>query len=67
MAYKPWEIQENLWKEKCKWGKSQNKVFLVDHLSQRIGKSWLDILRDLELAEQSGMLHTKVDGSVEIK
>lgn len=67
MAYKPWEMQENLWKEKCKWGANQNKAFLVDHLSQRTGKSWLDTLRDLELAERSGMLRTKPDGSVDIK
>ncbi len=66
MAYKPWEVQENLWKEKCEWGKTQDKAFLVDHLSQRTGKSWLDTLQDLELAEQSGMLHTNEDGSVEI-
>jgi hypothetical protein len=67
MAYKPWEVQENLWKEKCEWGTQQNKAFLVDHLSKRTGKSWLDTLRDLDFAEQSGMLNTNDDGSVEIK
>jgi hypothetical protein len=67
MEYKPWEVQKNLWKEKCKWGSSQNKVFLVHHMAQRTGKSIPDTLRDLELAEKSGMLHTKDDGSVEIK
>ena len=67
MAYKPWEVQENLWKEKCKWGNSQNKAFLVDHMARRTGKSIFETLRDLDLAEQSGMLCTKDDGSVEIK
>ena len=67
MAYKPWEVQENLWKEKCKWGSSQNKAFLVGRMAQRTGKSIVDTLRDLELAEQSGMLRTRADGSVEIK
>ena len=66
MAYKPWEVQENLWKEKCSWGKHQNKALLVDHMAQRTGKSIIETLRDLELAEQSGMLHTREDGSVEI-
>lgn len=67
MAYKPWEVQENLWKEKCEWGNSQNKALLVSRMSQRSGKSIIETLRDLELAEQSGMLSTKADGSVEIK
>lgn len=67
MAYKPWEVQDALWREKCKWGKTQNKTFLVDNLSRRTGKSWLDTLRDLDLAEKSGLLHTNEDGSVEIK
>ena len=67
MAYKPWEVQEDLWKEKCKWGNSQDKSFLVHHMAQRTGKSIIETLRDLELAEQSGMLHSKDDGSVEIK
>lgn len=67
MAYKPWEVQENLWKEKCKWGNCQNKVFLARNMSQRTGKSFLDTLRDLYLAEKSGMIHTNEDGSVEIK
>ena len=51
MAYKPWEVQENLWREKCEWGKSQNKAFLVDHMARRTGKSVLETLRDLDLAE----------------
>ena len=67
MAYKPWEVQEDLWKEKCKWGNNQGKAFLVHHMAQRTGKSIIETLRDLELAEQSGMLRTKADGSVEIK
>ena len=67
MAYKPWEVQENLWREKCEWGKSQNKAFLVDHMARRTGKSVIETLRDLDLAEQSGMLRTNKDGSVEIK
>ena len=67
MAYKPGEVQENLWKEKCEWGNSQNKALLVSRMSQRSGKSIIETLRDLELAEQSGMLRTKADGSVEIK
>ena len=67
MTYKPWEVQENLWKEKCEWGRSQNKAFLVDHMARRTGKSIFDTLRDLDFAEQSGMLHTYDDGSVEIK
>ena len=67
MSYKPWEVQENLWKEKCKWGDHQDRAFLVNHLSERTGKSILDTLQDLELAEQSGMLHTNDDGSVGIK
>ena len=67
MAYKPWEVQENLWKEKCEWGNSQNKALLVSRMSQRSGKSIIETLRDLELAEQSGMLRTKADVSVEIK
>lgn len=66
MAYKPWEVQENLWKEKCEWGNSQNKALLVSRMFQRSGKSIIETLRDLELAEQSGMLRTKADGSVEI-
>ena len=67
MAYKPWEVQENLWKEKCIWGKRQNKAFLVNHLAKRSGKSILETLRDLQIAEQSGMIHTNEDGSVDIK
>lgn len=67
MAYKPWEVQENLWKEKCSWGNSQNKIFLAHNMAQRTGKSVLDTLRDLDLAEQSGMIHTNDDGSVEIR
>lgn len=66
MAYKPWEVQENLWKEKCEWGNSQNKALLVSRMSQRSGKSIIETLRELELAEQAGMLRTKADGSVEI-
>ena len=67
MAYKPWEVQENLWKEKCKWGNCQNKAFLVGRMAQRTGKSIMETLRDLDLAERSGMLHTKPDGTVEIE
>ena len=67
MAYKPWEVQENLWKEKCSWGNSQNKFFLARNMAERTGKSVLDTLRDLELAEQSGMLQTNDDGSVDIR
>lgn len=67
MAYKPWEVQENLWKEKCRWGSSQNKAFLVGRMALRTGKSVVETLRELELAEKAGMLRTKVDGSVEIK
>lgn len=47
MAYKPWEVQENLWKEKCSWGYSQNKFFLTRNMAERTGKSVLDTLRDL--------------------
>ena len=64
MAYKPWEVQEHLWKEKCKWGSTQNKAFLANHMSQRTGKSIAETLRELELAEHSGLLRTKADGSV---
>ena len=67
MAYEPWKVQEDLWKEKCKWGNHQNKAFLVDHLSRRTGKSILDTLWDIERAEQSGLLHTNEDGSVDIR
>ncbi|MBQ2554058.1 MAG: hypothetical protein II562_03055 [Prevotella sp.] len=67
MAYKPWEVQENLWKEKCKWGNRQDKAFLANHLSQRTGKSVIETLRDMDLAEKSGRLRTNKDGSVEIK
>lgn len=67
MAYKPWEVQENLWKEKCKWGSCQNKAFLVGRMAQLTGKSVVETLRELDLAEQSGMLRTNADGSVEIK
>lgn len=67
MAYKPWEVQENLWKEKCKWGNRQNKEFLVRNMAQRTGKSVFETLRDIKFAEQSGMLHTNTDSSVEIK
>jgi hypothetical protein len=35
--------------------------------SARTGKSVIKTLRDLDLAEQSGMLRTNKDGSVEIK
>lgn len=67
MAYKPWEVQDNLRKEKCSWGNSQNKFFLARNMAERTGKSVLDTLRDLELAEQSGMLQTNDDGSVDIR
>ena len=67
MAYKPWEVQEILWKEKCSWGNSQNKIFLAHNMAKRTGKSVLDTLYDLKLAEQSGMLHTNEDGSVDIR
>ena len=66
MAFKPWETREDLWKEKCKWGNTQNKAALVGHLSERTGKSKMEILNELKLAEQRGMLHTK-DGQAEIK
>ena len=45
----------------------ENKLFLVNNMAQRTGKSILETLRDIDFAEQSGMLHTKADGSVEIK
>ena len=67
MAYKPWEVQENLWKESCIWGKHQNKAFLVDHLSKRNGKSILETLQDLKFAERSGLLRTNADGTVDIR
>ena len=67
MAYKPWEVQQKLWKEKYSWGSRQNRVFLVDRMAKRSGKSILETLRDLDLAERSGMLHTNEDGSVEIR
>ena len=67
MEYKPWEIQEALWREKCKWGACQDKAFLVDRISKRTGKPVIETLRELELAEQSRMLRTNADGSVEIK
>ena len=67
MAYEPWKVQEDLWKEKCSWGNSQNKIFLARNMTERTGNSVLDTLRDLELAEQSGMLHTNEDGSVVIR
>ncbi len=67
MGYKPWKVQENLWREKCKWGNRQNKTLLVRRMFQRTGKSIFETLRDLKLAEQSGLLHTNTDGSVEIK
>jgi hypothetical protein len=67
MAYKPWEVQEKLWKEKCKWGGTQNKAFLVDRMAKSTGKSVVETLRDLDLAEKSGMVRTNPDGSVEIK
>ena len=66
-SYKPWEVQENLWKEKCKWSNCQNKAFLVSRMAQLTGKSVVETLRELDLAEQSGMLRTNADGSVEIK
>lgn len=66
MDYKPWEVQEDLWKEKCSWGNNQDKDFLVYHLSERTGKSISETLFDLEMAEQSGMLRTNEDGTVEI-
>jgi len=47
MSYKPWEVQENLWKEKCSWGNSQNKAFLVNHMAQRTGKSIAETLYEL--------------------
>ena len=43
---------------------------IVKKLEQVLGeidKLKLETLRDLDLAEQSGMVHTKADGSVEIK
>jgi hypothetical protein len=67
MAYKPWEVQENLWKEKCDWGNNQNKVFLARNMAKRTGKSIVETLRYLDLAEQSGMIRTRADGSVDIK
>lgn len=67
MAYKPWEIQEALWRESCKWGKNQNRTLLVNNLARRTGKSILETIKDLDLAERSGMLCTKPDGTVEIK
>ena len=67
MAYNPWEVQENLWKESCSWGSHQDKAFLVDNLSKRTRKSILETLQDLEFAEQSGLLHTNADGTVDIK
>lgn len=67
MAYKPWEVKDALWRESCKWGKRQNKNFLVDNMARRTGKSVMETLRDLDFAERSGMLHTNDDGSVEIK
>lgn len=67
MAYKPWEVQENLWREKCKWGNRQNMAFLASHLAERSGKSFFDTLQDLKLAEKSGMIKTNKDGTVEIK
>ena len=67
MAYKPWEVQQNLWKEKCKWGNRQNKAFLVARMAKRTGKSIIETLCDLDIAERSGMLHTREDGSVEIR
>jgi len=66
MAYKPWEVKEDLWKEKCSWGDNQNKYFLARNLAKRTGKSVLDTLRDLDLAEQSGMINTRDDGSVDL-
>jgi hypothetical protein len=66
MDYKPWEVQEDLWKEKCSWGNNQDKDFLVYHLSERTGKSISETLFDLEMAEQSGMLRTNEDSTVEI-
>ena len=67
MAYKPWEVQEDLWKEKCEWGNCQDKAFLVHNMARRTVKSIVETLRDLELAEQSGLLQTNNDGSIEIK
>ena len=61
MAYKPWEVQEDLWKEKCKWGDNQDKAFLVHHMAQRTGKSIVETLRDLELAE-----YIRRDGAFDI-
>jgi len=66
MAFKPWKTREDLWKEKRKWGNTQNKAALVSHLSERTGKSKMEILNELKLAEQRGMLQTK-DGRTEIK
>ena len=66
MAYKPWEVKEDLWKEKCSRGDNQNKYFLARNLAKRTGKSVLDTLRDLDLAEQSGMINTRDDGSVDL-
>ena len=67
MAYKPWEVQDALWRESCKWGKRQNKVFLANNVARRTGNSIMETLRDLALAERSGMVHTNEDGSVEIR
>lgn len=67
MGYKPWEVQKELWKQKCKWGNSQSKSTLTGRISQQTGKSTFDTLRDLRLAEKSGMLKNKGDGSAEIK
>ena len=68
MAFKPWETREDLWKEKCRWGNTQNKAALVGHLAERTGKSKMEVLRDLKLAKQRGMLHTNDDdASVEIE
>ena len=67
MAYKPWEVKDALWRESCEWGKRQNKALLVEHMARRTGKSIMETLRDLALAERSGMVHTNEDGSVEIR
>ena len=36
-------------------------------MAQRTEKSVVETLRDIDLAEKSGIIHTKADGSVEIK
>ena len=45
---------------------AQQRHSIGEEEADRSGRSIIDTLRDLELAEQSGMLRTKDDGSVEI-